>query len=47
MEYMTENEAIIEEGDGDGGWVDTHHNVDFNCKDESNVEQEIKVPACI
>jgi len=26
MEYCTESEAIIEEGDGDGGWVDTHHN---------------------
>ncbi|XP_071950089.1 ubiquitin-like-conjugating enzyme ATG3 [Antedon mediterranea] len=26
MEYQDENEAIIEADDGDGGWVDTHHN---------------------
>uniref|UniRef100_A0A2I3HED6 Ubiquitin-like-conjugating enzyme ATG3 n=1 Tax=Nomascus leucogenys TaxID=61853 RepID=A0A2I3HED6_NOMLE len=26
MEYSEELEAIIEEEDGDGGWVDTHHN---------------------
>ena len=26
MEYQDENEAIIEENDEDGGWVDTHHN---------------------
>ena len=25
MEYQEENEAIIDEEDGDGGWVDTHH----------------------
>lgn len=30
MEYILENEKVIEEGDGDGGWVDTHHNVDVN-----------------
>jgi len=24
MEYFTEGESIIEEGDGDGGWVNTH-----------------------
>lgn len=26
MEYSDEQEAIIEEDDGDGGWVDTFHN---------------------
>ncbi|XP_063966997.1 ubiquitin-like-conjugating enzyme ATG3 [Lytechinus pictus] len=29
MEYHEENEAIIEENDEDGGWVDTHHNADL------------------
>ncbi|XP_075914444.1 ubiquitin-like-conjugating enzyme ATG3 [Petromyzon marinus] len=28
MEYSEEQEAIIEEEDGDGGWVDTHHHPD-------------------
>ena len=27
MEHLKENEAIVEV-DEDGGWVDTHHNVD-------------------
>ncbi|ELK33893.1 Ubiquitin-like-conjugating enzyme ATG3 [Myotis davidii] len=26
MEYSDEFEAVIEEDDGDGGWVDTYHN---------------------
>lgn len=26
MEYVEENEAIVDAEDGDGGWVDTHHN---------------------
>ncbi|PIK62946.1 putative ubiquitin-like-conjugating enzyme ATG3 isoform X1 [Apostichopus japonicus] len=28
MEYVEENEAIVDAEDGDGGWVDTHHNAD-------------------
>ena len=40
MEYFTDSEAIIEEGDGDGGWVDTHHNVDLNAGDTSKDENE-------
>ena len=27
MEYQDDHEAIIDEDDGDGGWVDTHHNL--------------------
>lgn len=38
MEYALENEAIIEENDGDGGWVDTHHNIDMNPKDETDAK---------
>ncbi|XP_057301617.1 ubiquitin-like-conjugating enzyme ATG3 [Hydractinia symbiolongicarpus] len=43
MEYDTGNEAIIEEGDDDGGWVDTHHNVEI--VSESKDDQDIKTPA--
>ena len=49
MEYVLENEKIIEEGDGDGGWVDTHHNIDINNQSEpttataSTDDQEMKV----
>jgi len=49
MEYVLENEKIIEEGDGDGGWVDTHHNIDINNQNEptttSSDDQEMKTPA--
>ena len=49
MEYMLENEKIIEEGDGDGGWVDTHHNIDINNPNQneptsaSTEDQDMKV----
>ncbi len=29
MEHLNENEAVIEM-DADGGWVDTHHNVEVS-----------------
>lgn len=38
MEYMSENEKIIEEDDGDGGWVDTHHNIDINSSSTGGAE---------
>jgi len=46
MEHVLENEKVIEEEDGDGGWVDTHHNVDIHAASvtEKDVEdQEMKV----
>lgn len=44
MEYVLENEKIIEEGDGDGGWVDTHHNVDISTPSDNapGEDQEMK-----
>ena len=41
MEYIEGSEKIIEEGDGDGGWVDTHHNVEINPQPKD--DQEMKV----
>uniref|UniRef100_A0A8B9V595 Ubiquitin-like-conjugating enzyme ATG3 n=1 Tax=Anas zonorhyncha TaxID=75864 RepID=A0A8B9V595_9AVES len=38
MEYSDEQEAIIEEDDGDGGWVDTFHNAGIQSLDN------IKIP---
>lgn len=46
MEYILENEKVIEECDGDGGWVDTHHNVDVNTgelKDAPKEDADMKV----
>ena len=42
MEYILENEAVIEENDGDGGWVDTHHNLEPSNKDNKD-EEEMQV----
>jgi len=46
MEYVLENEKIIEEGDGDGGWVDTHHNVDvINLNEPASTDDQEMKPA--
>uniref|UniRef100_A0A8C3CCN6 Ubiquitin-like-conjugating enzyme ATG3 n=1 Tax=Cairina moschata TaxID=8855 RepID=A0A8C3CCN6_CAIMO len=42
MEYSDEQEAIIEEDDGDGGWVDTFHNAGIQSL-ASNFDN-IKIP---
>lgn len=31
MEYSDELEVIIEEDDGDGGWVDIYYNIGETC----------------
>ena len=41
MEYIEGSEKVIEEGDGDGGWVDTHHNIEINPQPKD--DQEMKV----
>ncbi|XP_065495641.1 ubiquitin-like-conjugating enzyme ATG3 isoform X2 [Caloenas nicobarica] len=52
MEYSDEQEAIIEEDDGDGGWVDTFHNAGIVGATEAVKEitldskDNIKIPEC-
>ncbi|XP_077866352.1 ubiquitin-like-conjugating enzyme ATG3 [Saccoglossus kowalevskii] len=41
MEYSDENEAIIDENDGDGGWVDTHHNIDSSELASTNISEAV------
>ena len=42
MEYIEGSEKIIEEGDGDGGWVDTHHNVEINPQPKDDHEMKVE-----
>lgn len=42
MEYFTEGETIINEGDGDGGWVNTHHNVESDAPKEENEDKTVQ-----
>ena len=45
MEHLRENEAVVEL-DEDGGWVDTHHNVDISGEPTTGEEepsQEMKM----
>lgn len=39
MEYLKSNEAVIEEDD-DGGWVDTHHNMEGSTMEQATAEDE-------
>ncbi|XP_070538865.1 ubiquitin-like-conjugating enzyme ATG3 [Ptychodera flava] len=41
MEYSDEHEAIVNEDDGDGGWVDTHHNIDPGELAASNIAEAV------
>ena len=47
MEYNDEHEAIVEDNTDGEGWVDTHHNVDFNkLQDdvkEMKINKEVKI----
>jgi len=44
MEYMKGNEAVVEVDD-DGGWVDTHHNLEVNAPDDEPASEMKEVKA--
>lgn len=46
MEYNNEHEVIVE-GNDDEGWVDTHHNVDFNKLQDEVKEMTVSKEVCI
>ncbi|MEE6469381.1 hypothetical protein FKM82_008607 [Ascaphus truei] len=46
MEYSDEQEAIIEEDDGDGGWVDTFHNTGLGGLTEAVKEITLETQDC-
>ncbi|KPP64364.1 ubiquitin-like-conjugating enzyme ATG3-like, partial [Scleropages formosus] len=53
MEYCDELEAIIEEDDGDGGWVDTYHNSgmteavrEITLDNKDNMNMNVDMGAC-
>ncbi|KAG8450481.1 hypothetical protein GDO86_002947 [Hymenochirus boettgeri] len=46
MEYSDEQEAIIEEDDGDGGWVDTFHHTGLSGATEAVKEITLETQDC-
>lgn len=49
MQYTDENEVVIDEDDPEGGWVDTHHNIDTTATkitdsmDDMNLDAQDKI----